>query len=105
MAAMAVAKAARASRVLSRAWDEEETGRLHDSVSLGDQWGAEEGSKGREGDLGRPPASALPQTHPAGATSFLINEAYDSSQHSLRKDGTHKPFELPVTLSFCNSHR
>lgn len=39
MAAMAVAKAARASRVLSRAWDEEETGRPRDSVSLGDQWG------------------------------------------------------------------
>lgn len=88
---MAVAKAARVSRVLSRAWDEEETGDLVIQSPLGTNEG-EEGSKGREGDLGWPPASALPQTHPAGATPFLVNEAYDSSQHSLRKDGTHKPF-------------
>lgn len=44
------------------------------------------------GDLGWPPASAFPRTHPAGATPFLVNEANDSSQHSLGKDGTHKPF-------------
>lgn len=68
---------------------------LGDSVSLEPSPGRRAGSlvegawDGRQawGGLQLPGlVSTPPQTHPVGATSFLINEGDSSSQHSLGRD-------------------